>query len=33
MGRGAWLFMLRLGTAMAAIAAVVAWIVDHLPKK
>lgn len=30
MGRGAWWLILRMGTAMVAIAAVVAWMVDRI---
>ena len=30
MGRGAWWLILRMGTVMVAIAAVVAWVVDRI---
>ena len=30
MGRGAWGLMLRMGTVMVAVAAVVAWVVDRV---
>lgn len=33
MGRGAWVFILRLGAVVAALAAAAAWIFDHLPRK
>jgi len=33
MGRGAWLFLLRLGAVLTALAAAGAWIFDRLPHK
>ena len=33
MGRGAWLFLLRLGAVLTAMAAAAAWIFDRIPHK
>lgn len=33
MGKGAWLLLLKLGGIMVAIAAVIAWSLDHLGGK
>lgn len=32
MGKGAWVMMLRMGAGMAAIAAAMAWLLDHFHK-